>query len=145
MLSSLDDMDATHLSTSSLPTILANRLYLNLKSLKIDPDATQGHEGKKAPLSHIEFGRGRGLGNIGGPLRTTLDDEYIDLGLQLEATPEADAASLAAVQTSDVESRTVEIRNDIEDKYGNPEVSFLVYTKQERKQDALTMRQSVTE
>lgn len=64
--------------TYSLPNIFVSRLYLNLKSFNNPAEAD--HENKR-PFSGIKFAGSRVLGNIGGPLRTGVDDEDIDLGI----------------------------------------------------------------
>lgn len=69
----------------SLPNILVNRLYLNLKAWHTapDPDSSSRRTGQ---LTGIEFApdkTSRLLGNIGGPIRTLdeIDEWSVDEGV----------------------------------------------------------------
>lgn len=66
----------------SLPNILVNRLYLNLKAWHTAPDADSSSR-RTGQLTGIEFApdkTSRLLGNIGGPLRTLdeIDEWSVD-------------------------------------------------------------------
>ncbi|EIM82486.1 uncharacterized protein STEHIDRAFT_171387 [Stereum hirsutum FP-91666 SS1] len=89
-----------------LPNILVSRLYLNLKSFNNAPHPAEADHENKRPLSGIRFAGSRVLGNIGGPLRTAVDDEDIDLGIIDDMD---DPASLTR-NTVDVEMRAGEVR-----------------------------------
>lgn len=67
----------------SLPNILVNRLYLNLKAWHTAPDPDSSSRRTSGQLTGIEFApdkTSRLLGNIGGPLRTLdeIDEWSVD-------------------------------------------------------------------
>lgn len=92
--------------TYSLPNILVSRLYLNLKSFNNAAHPAEVDHENKRPLSGIRFAGSPVLGNIGGPLRTAVDDEDIDLGI-IDDTD--DPVSLTR-NTTDIEGGVGEVR-----------------------------------